>query len=444
MIGKGKYDGGWRAYQQRLQSADRKRSALKKFPVLGLYTLCALAVLALLVRGGSWISVHLSDASYGPSRNGKTLEPVAREKPLKTEVTDLLKGLAPLGANFKDRFQCERDGRRLSVETSIDPSLQQYISQLLERSGTLKSAVVVMSPSDGRILALVSRGEGGEREPICLQADYPAASLFKVISAAAAFESANFTPDRTVYFQGRSHTLYKNQLTEKKGKYVTETSFRKAFARSINAVFGKLGIYQLGGAVMEDYSQKFLFNRQIPFDLPVGVSSLEIPDDDFGLAEIASGFNKRTQISPLHAALLAAAVANHGTVMTPWLVERVSDERGKVLFRRQPSRLASPISRKTAEELKILMHDTVVSGTCTRSFRKLRGKKIFRDVELGAKTGTINDMNDQYKIDWLIAYALPRKEEGGICIAVLGVHGEKLGVRSNELARYIINYHFSS
>jgi peptidoglycan glycosyltransferase len=65
-------------------------------------------------------------------------------------------------------------------------------------------------------------------------------------------------------------------------------------------------------------------------------------------------------------------------------------------------------------------------------------------VELGAKTGTINDMNDQYKIDWLIAYALPRKEEGGICIAVLGVHGEKLGVRSNELARYIINYHFSS
>jgi cell division protein FtsI/penicillin-binding protein 2 len=106
--------------------------------------------------------------------------------------------------------------------------------------------------------------------------------------------------------------------------------------------------------------------------------------------------------------------------------------------------LARPIEEDTAQKLRTLMEDTVLQGTASKAFRPLRRKKVFRDIALGAKTGTINDSLDQYKYDWLTAYALPNHGDRGITITVLAIHGEKLGIRSKDLARYIINYHFTS
>ena len=90
------------------------------------------------------------------------------------------------------------------------------------------------------------------------------------------------------------------------------------------------------------------------------------------------------------------------------------------------------------------MQDTLLYGTCRKSLQPLRWKKAFKDVELGAKTGTINDEIDRFKYDWLAGYAIPRDRAKAMCIAVLSVHGEKLGIKANELGRYIINYHITS
>ncbi|MFH1124501.1 MAG: hypothetical protein V1758_12680, partial [Pseudomonadota bacterium] len=98
----------------------------------------------------------------------------------------------------------------------------------------------------------------------------------------------------------------------------------------------------------------------------------------------------------------------------------------------------------TAKKMKVLMAETVTTGTCRTAFRALRQKKAFKQIELGAKTGTINDRGDQFKYDWLVAYALPAKGQGGLALAVLAVHGEKLGIRAKDLARTILNHHFSS
>ena len=105
--------------------------------------------------------------------------------------------------------------------------------------------------------------------------------------------------------------------------------------------------------------------------------------------------------------------------------------------------LNAPIKRKTAEDLKVLMQDEVHYGTGRTAFRRLRRKKEFKIFFLGAKTGTINDRTGTYKYDWLAAYALSPERTKGICISVVGVIGEKLGVRSSKLARAIINYHFT-
>ena len=131
-------------------------------------------------------------------------------------------------------------------------------------------------------------------------------------------------------------------------------------------------------------------------------------------------------------------------MMAPRLVDRVRSESGEILYQSRPAMLMATLSRGTAEELKVLMRDTVVYGTCRKSFQRFRRKKIFRGIDLGAKTGTINDRTDRFKYDWLTAYALPRKGTKAICIAVLIVHGQNWGVRAKELGGYIINYHLTS
>ena len=359
----------------------------------------------------------------------------------------LIRGIRDLNldpAHLENRFTLEKEGVPLVVESSLDPDLQAFILDLLEKSKTLKAAVVVMRPDDGRILAMVSYDSESEGASLCLKADYPAASLFKIISAAAALESAGFSPEKSVSFVGRKHTLYKNQLKNRKSRYAATISFREAFASSINPVFGKLGIYDLGGDMLLASAEKFFFNRTIPFDFPVGMSEVFVAEDDFGLAELASGFNKGTTISPLHAALLASAVVNNGVMMKPWIVKRVVNEDGQVLYQNSESQMGISISPETAKGLRILMKDTVLHGTCRNAFRRERRRKAYKGVELGAKTGTINDRSDEFKYDWLTAYVIPPDGREGVCIAVLSIHGKMLGIRANRLGRSIIRYYLSS
>jgi cell division protein FtsI/penicillin-binding protein 2 len=291
---------------------------------------------------------------------------------------------------------------------------------------------------------MASHDKGGSKERLCLKADFPAASLFKIVCAAAALESAGFTPDQPVYYWGRRYTLYKGQLRARRPKYAAKIRFREAFGLSINSVFGKLGIHILGRKALSEFSRRFLFDRPIPFELPVDRSTTRIPQSRYGLAEIASGFNKRTLISPLHAALLASAAANKGTIMAPFLIERISNESGDIFYVGQPIPLAHPISKKTADNLKILMQETVLSGTCRKTFRWLLRKAAFKVVEIGAKTGNINDKTGRFKYDWLSAFAIPPGGADAICVAVLSVHGDALGVRAYRLGRYIINFCLTS
>jgi cell division protein FtsI/penicillin-binding protein 2 len=407
-----------------------------------LYAVGFFSICIILFYGSSWLFAHLNQ----PVEPAVDPEPPRPPKLTSKDLPELLKRVEPKLFPVLGNYFLEDLGRSLFVETFIDPELQGYIERLLKRSRVYQGAVVALNPRTGQVLALSQYGKAGESrsESLCLNADFPAASLFKIIAAAAAIESRGFTSDTPLYFRGRRHTLYRSQLKDEKGRYVRKATLKQAFSGSINPVFGKIGIYDLGKELMNDYADKFLFNQVIPFELPLSPSTVTVPEDSFGLAEIASGFNKRTLVSPLHVALITAAVANQGTMMTPLLVKRIKDVCGNILYRAVPSPLAEPLRESTAEELKVLMRDTTVAGTCRTAFRPLRRKKSFKQIALGAKTGTINDIQDQYKYDWLAAYALPLNGGEGICLSILAIHGEKLGIRANDLARYILNYYFTS
>lgn len=434
---------GWRTYQKQLKREARRKYVLKNLPAWALYAGGISLGLVLMLSLTAWIAGHFSQAGFAPSDLETRTNIVFDETPT-PDPKKLLEELRFATVPVKAHFMLERGEARLFIDSSLDSELQSYILRLLRRSKTLQAAVVVLQPEDGRVVAMANYQEEGDVENLCIKAGFPAASIFKIVSAAAALESAGFSPEKPVFFQGRRYTLYKQQLKQIVNKYTNETSFEKAFALSINPVFGKLGIYELGQELMAEYADRFLFNQDIPFDFPVAKSIIEIPNEGFGLAEIASGFNKKTVISPLHAAMLASVVANNGIMMAPWLIERISNETGEFLYERRPTRLTSPVTPETAEALKVLMRATIVHGTCRKTFRSLRGKKALKHVEFGAKTGTINDITGQVKFDWFAGYALPQNGLKAISVAVLGVHGEKLGLRSSQLGRYIIQHYLKS
>ncbi|MGD1969496.1 MAG: penicillin-binding transpeptidase domain-containing protein [Desulfobacterales bacterium] len=475
MIYKHPYPSKWRRYQAKLHKAEKRRRFLKKLPSLLTISGVSCAVLVLLIFIGFWVSNLLSQLPQTapqlqkkieahpttPSENDlkkqistrpaksfrKDLKKQINTRPTKPSKKDLkvyLGNVVKDSARLTDQFILQNNGKRFFIRTTIHAKLQEYIGRMLKRSRTVQSAVVVLNPHDGRIKAMVNYNADGNSDNLCLKANFPAASLFKIVSASAALESAGYTPDKPLFFQGNKHTLYKYQLKTQKGRSTTQTKFRRAFASSNNSVFGKIGIYDLGQNVLVKYADKFYFNRRIPFEFPLAASRIDVPADEFGLAEIASGFNKRTLISPLHAALLSSVAANNGSMPMPWLVESVRNESNEILYQARQRVLETTVNQKTAADLKILMEDAVKYGTSRKSLRKLRRKEKFKNVDLGSKTGTINDSTDRYKYDWLTAFALSAADDRDICVGVLAVHGKILGTRANEMARAIINYYFSS
>ncbi len=437
----------WRDYQRRLKRASRKGYLRSRLPLLGFYGAAAFTLLAALFVSGSWIFAHLSLDPPKPEQEAEAAHQ-ARDRLLHEDLSSLLRPAQLKGPEVMGgKYAVEAEGGILTVETGLDQSFQAYILNLLSRSLTHKAAVTAIDPTDGRVLAMASwaGSEGGASENLCLKAEYPAASLFKMVAAAAAIEAKGFEPGSPLHYRGRRYTLYKSQLEEAiGGRYTHEISFKRAFSSSINPVFGRIGIYHLGKELLGRYADKFLFNASIPLELPLQPSRIEVPDDPFGLAEIASGFNKRTLISPVHACLMTAAVANGGVMMRPWVVGRVVDATGKELYRAEPAPLAQPIREETALEMRGLMQATVEQGTCRKAFAPLLRKKSFAGMELGAKTGTINDKEDRYKFDWVSAYALPEDGRAPVVITVLAVHGKKLGIRAKDLARYILEHRYSS
>jgi penicillin-binding protein A len=441
------YPAKWRAYQSKLQRNARFKQLLRKLPVLLAISLSVLAIALTIAWAYFRLPGRWSATDQTPSQLSQP-DKQSDTPPLKISRDDLpaiLGNLARDTSRLSDVLICEKAGRHYTIRTTINTKLQSYILKLLKRSRTLQAAVVVLNPADGSVIAMADHdSSNGHVQNLNLKADYPAASLFKIVSAAAALESSGYTPDTAVEFVGRRHTLYKSQLKPTKGRWTTDSTLRKAFALSNNSVFGKLGIYVLGRKVLTAYAEKFAFNRSIPFDLPLAVSPIAVPGDDFGLAELASGFNKKTLISPLHAALLAAVPANGGNMPDPWLVDTVQDGNDQILYHAAPGVWNHSLTGAAAKDLTILMQDAARYGTSRSAFRKLRRRKMFRAFELGAKTGTINDQTDSLKYDWIAAFALAPDEKQRIVVGVLGVHGRILGTRSTELARAIIDYYFRS
>ena len=373
----------------------------------------------------------------------------AEDKRFKTGLTlqrdDLRKIIDPsviLTAHELD-ITVEYLDQPLKIETTIDPALQEAIRDRISKSSARQVAVVVMEPESGRIISMTGFDKDEDNTNPCTEKCFPAASVFKMITAAAAIEAKNFRPDTTLLFNGRKHTLYKSQLNKNRNRWTTRITLRDSFAQSVNPVFGKIGIFNLGRETLEKYAYAFGFERELDFDLPVEESRFNITDDSYRIAEIASGFNRETRITPLHGALIASAAVNQGTMMTPAVIDAVLDIDGNPVYRNRPEPLSRAITPNAAKRLKQLLEATVRRGTARKAFRGWKRDKVLSHLEIGGKTGTIDNREHTIRYDWFCGFARDKRTDRKIAIAVLVGHAKpKLDVKAATYARYTIRDYF--
>ncbi|NBT57834.1 penicillin-binding protein [bacterium] len=328
---------------------------------------------------------------------------------------------------------------------TLDQDLQESLIKQFQSYKPDFGAFVAIDPKTGAIRALYSFNKNKKDiGSVALRASFPAASVFKIVTAAAALDKNKANPETVISFTGANHTLYRQNLKPPKNqRWVRKMRLREAFARSVNTVFGKLGIYTIPKEDLNQYAEKFQFNKNIPVDLPAESGTFGFSGEDpLSVAEVASGFNRNVLMSPLQGAMIAGAIANDGVMMEPFLVDSFTPDKVGLPYQAEPRPIGQVISAETARELRTMMQDTVRFGTSRKSFRGLARQSAKADVEMGGKTGSLTGTNPRGKYDWFVGYA--KKGDRTLGLAVLTIHEEKWTVKSSYLASKAVEHYFAS
>jgi peptidoglycan glycosyltransferase len=310
-----------------------------------------------------------------------------------------------------------------TVSLTISPKAQKAAYQALLNDGGHEGGVVAINPSTGAILAMASdpsfnpnafttlnsatlntvsqRLNAAKNEPLlsrATQKTFPPGSTFKIITSSAAFSTG-------LVGGVNSPVNAPTQLSLKNGHFLINDDngpcadghppIIQAFWLSCNTAFGGLGM-RLGGAALHKYANLYGFNNA-HLNVPIPVTPSVVP-----ASEDAPAFTAFTAIgqfddavTPFQEAMIAAAVANNGTLMKPYLVQRIQAPDESVIQSATPAPLSKPVSPAVASDLTQMMIDVTQQPTGTAY--ATANKTVTGGIEIAGKTGTaqngINNTN---------------------------------------------------
>lgn len=353
-------------------------------------------------------------------------------------------------------FFTGRDPRGGNVDTTLVPRVQQAAWDALTQgcNGPCKGSVVALEPSTGRILAMVSApsydpnllsthdpaAQGSTWQQLRDDADspltnraiaerYPPGSTFKVITTAAALQ-AGITdnepltaapqitlPDSTATLENYGGTPCGGGPT---------APLREAFARSCNTAFVELGM-RIGGEALRNAADAFGFDAP-PAAIPLQVAESTVgPMPDAAAVGISSMGQKDVSVTPLQNAMVAAAIANDGVVMQPYLVDRLEGPDLSDIATTAPTEQRRAVSAQVAAKLTDLM---VGAEQMTQQKGAIPG------VQIASKTGTAEHGTDPRNTPphaWYIAFA--PAQDPKVAVAVLVENGgDRLSATGGALA----------
>jgi peptidoglycan glycosyltransferase len=339
-----------------------------------------------------------------------------------------------------------------SVTLTIDPKAQQAAVQGLRATHLgpkTEGAVVALQPSTGKILAMASSPtydpnrlashnfsattkawnqlNANPRQPLlnrAIQETEPPGSSFKLVTAAAALSSGQYTPSTivkagaTLHIPTMSQPLTNENGTDCGGSRITLT---QALEVSCNVSFGSIGLH-IGQDAIRTQAQKFGFgqtylndlNGQVPSNFPKHLDQPQTALSAIGQFDVRA--------TPLQMAMVASAIANGGTLMRPYLVDEVRAPDLSVLDKTTPEPLHNNvISASVAHQLTTMMVGVVDVGTGTTA--RIPGIKV------AGKTGTAQSAKSRPPFAWFVSFAPADNPQVAVAVLI-----EDAGVARNAIS----------
>jgi peptidoglycan glycosyltransferase len=308
--------------------------------------------------------------------------------------------------------------RGATVQLTINSAAQTAAYEALKATGR-PSGAVALDPKTGAVLALASyptfnsnkyatfdsaqlkridnRYRKDLRQPLLNRAinqSFPPGSTFKVVTSSTAFSTGKYNPQTRVYaptilkLPGTKNVLinFDNSACDD-GSNPTgngKVPLIYAFTVSCNTVFGNLGM-RLGDNAIRQQAVKFGMNdANLRIPLPVSASSYPpIPGNDPALTASSAIGQYNDQVTPLQEAMFSAAIANNGTLMTPYMVQKVTAPDLTPLQTAQPTPLGQTVSPSVAADVSQMMVNVV-----KQPYGTAHNTAFLPNIAIAAKTGT--------------------------------------------------------
>lgn len=311
-----------------------------------------------------------------------------------------------------------------NVITTLNYELQEAAYSALS---FYEGAIVVMEPSTGKILAMVSKPDYNpnnvEEDWEYLIAEdntstvllnratqglYPPGSTFKMVTTLAYLreygEDYSFACNGKLSAEDAVIHCINN-------KHHGSVDLEEAFAESCNSAFANIGL-EVDNSKFQDLCEDLLFNKELPIKFPYSKSSFKLTDEsaeaDVVQAAIGQG---TTLVTPFHMALITSAIANDGTLMNPYIIERIENHAGETVTQFAPTRYGQLLTASEAQTLQAYMDAVVNYGTGT----KLKSNKY----DAAGKTGSAEfSSRADHCHSWFVGYASGEGKED-IVVSIL-------------------------
>lgn len=325
------------------------------------------------------------------------------------------------------------------LKNQKDVFMAEKIDNLLRRFKPENAIILLVDAQSNEILAWGERkdNEIQTKPDYLVRNTFPAASLAKTITVAAALESNRYSLDTPIPLIGRAHHLYKNQLRVPKNYHGPTATVQDSYAHSYNPTLGIMGL-DLGAKRLKDAARKLGYNMNYAAGIP-GRSSFTPPDTGYGLAEASCGFTEATTLSPLQAAAQVRAILMKKPLEIPWSTNLDGFAPKK--------RLALDVgvfSENAYYGLRQAMIRSVTHGTARKNIStRHMARKNYNALNIGGKTGSLDGSDPKGRYDWFMGFAQSKENPSkAIVLVVLQIYDNQ-GLRpqpTTQVTGMLINY----
>lgn len=283
------------------------------------------------------------------------------------------------------------DGRSLvlSIDRAVEFVAETKLKEGLEKYGAEGGSVVVMNPSSGEILAMASypqfdpqtyyKYEGEVFKNPVISSLYEPGSTFKVLVMSSAIDLGLVKPDTRCDTCSGPVRIGEYQIKTWNDKYFPNTTMTEVIQHSDN--IGMVYVAQkLGTKNLLSYLKKFGIGEETNIDLQGEISGELKDETSLYPVDLATlGFGQGISLTPIQLITAVSAIANGGSIVKPYIVEKIITEDGKKI-EIKPEVKRKVISKTTSKTISEMMVNAVEKG-------EAKWTKI-KDYKIAGKTGT--------------------------------------------------------